>query len=148
VLNRQQYTQQVGFRSNLLSKYGVIEMLNNQMQRFFLLLSAIFLLLCCSCQNEPPAVKPDKPDKPGKAGESVVLFQQQVLYDRRGTKINDILINPAALVINPTSSTVDLEISAEVLPEYLPNLDFVMGFPVLTCCHRRRSSQLRTVAKS
>lgn len=59
------------------------------------------------------------------------LFQQQVVYDRRGATMNYILLNHAALLVNPTSSLLRGSITVRVPPERATRLSFDDTFSIM-----------------
>jgi hypothetical protein len=77
-----------------------------------------------------------KPASPSSAGATatpgqLVAFQQEILYDRRGTDINAILLNRAVVVINPGAVPVKTIISRKLLSQEVQNLDLESVFPIM-----------------
>ena len=104
------------------------------------LLALAWLALACR-PVAPQTPTPEPPVAPARTElptptvgpeERPFLFQQEILHDRRGETMNDILVNHTALVVNPTASPLQVEITVQVPAERATLFEFETAFTVMT----------------
>jgi hypothetical protein len=96
---------------------------------------AIMLLLTGACgavgcqgSSPSPGATPASPTPPAS---ELVAFEQEVLYDRRGSEMNDILLYRAIVLMNPGEGAVEATIRRELSPQGAENVDLESYFPIM-----------------